>query len=97
MIAIAPHAKGCVLPVRAQPGARKNGLAGAHGGALKVLVTAPPQDGKANHAILELLREALDLKRSQLDLLKGATSRDKLILVRGLTPAELQTRVAAEL
>src|SRR5438128_11263285 len=93
MIAVTAHAEGCILPVRAQPGARKNGLAGEHAGALKVQVTAAPEDGKANKAILEVLREALDLKRSQLALLSGATSREKRILIRGLTKAELQARL----
>ena len=93
MIAVSMHEEGCVLPVRAQPGARKNGIAGEQAGALKVLVTAPPEDGKANKSILEVLRKALGLKRSQIDLLSGATSRDKRILIRGLTQAEMETRL----
>jgi uncharacterized protein (TIGR00251 family) len=94
MIAIADHAEGCVLPVRAQPGARKAGVVGEQGGALKVAVTAPPEDGRANKALLALLREALGLKRSQLELIGGATSRDKRFLVRGMTTAELAARLA---
>ena len=93
MIAITPHEEGCVLPVRAQPGARKNAIAGEQASALKVLVTAPPEDGKANKAILEVLREALGLRRSQLDLLSGATSRDKRVLIRGLAKAALEARL----
>ena len=53
MIAIAEHADGCILPVRAQPGARKAGILGEHAGALKVAVTAPPEDGRANRALTE--------------------------------------------
>ena len=95
MIAIAEHAEGYVLPVRAQPGARKAGILGEQAGALKVAVTAPPEDGRANQALVEALREALGLKRSQLALLSGATSRDKRFLVRGLAKPELEGRVAA--
>src|SRR6516164_7771420 len=95
MIAIADHAEGCVLPVRAQPGARKTGVLGEQAGALKVAVTAPPEDGRANKALLETLRDALGVKRSQIELLGGQTSRDKRFLIRGLTPAELQSRLTA--
>ena len=97
MIAITNHAEGCVLPVRAQPGARKAGVLGEQAGALKVAVTAPPEDGRANKALLEVLREALRLKRSQVELLSGATSRDKRFLIRGLSTVELSARVAAVL
>ena len=94
MIAITDHAEGCVLPVRAQPGARRAGVQGEQNGALKVAVTAPPEDGRANQALVEVLREALGLKRSQLELLSGQTSRDKRFLIRGLTRAELEQRLA---
>jgi uncharacterized protein (TIGR00251 family) len=95
MIAVTEHAEGLLLPVRAQPGARRKGVQGEQAGALKVAVTAPPQDGRANEALAEVLREALGLKRSQLELVGGATSRDKRFLVRGLARAELERRLAA--
>jgi uncharacterized protein (TIGR00251 family) len=93
-IRITDHAEGLVLPVRAQPGARRSGVQGEQAGALKVTVTAPPEDGRANRALVEVLREVLRLKRSQLELLSGATSRDKQFLVRGLPRAELEARLA---
>ena len=92
MITITEHAEGCILPVRAQPGARTAGILGEHAGALKMAVTAPPEDGRANKALAELLREVLNLKRSQVELLSGETSRDKRFLIRGLTKAELAAR-----
>jgi uncharacterized protein len=95
MIAIADHAEGCVLPIRAQPGARKAGVLGEQGGALKVAVTAPPEDGRANQALTETLRDLLNLKRSQVELLSGKTSRDKKFLIRSLTRAELAIRITA--
>jgi uncharacterized protein (TIGR00251 family) len=94
MIAITDDAEGCVLPVRAQPGARKAGVLGEQAGALKVAVTAPPEDGRANKALLEVLRKALGLKRSQVELLSGATSRDKRFLIRGVRGPELAARLA---
>lgn len=97
MITITDHADGCILPVRAQPGARRAGLQGEQGGALKIAVTAPPEDGRANQALVEALRAVLGVKRSQVELLSGPTSRDKRFLIRGLTRAELEERVAAML
>jgi uncharacterized protein (TIGR00251 family) len=93
MIAVTDHAEGCVLPVRAQPGARRAGIQGEQNGALKVAVTAPPEDGRANAALAELLRDKLGLKRSQVELIAGQTSRDKRFLIRGLSGAELLAKL----
>lgn len=93
-IAVTDHAEGCVVPVRAQPGARRAGVQGEQAGALKVSVMAPPEDGRANKALIEELRKALGVKRSQVELLGGQTSRDKRFLIRGLTRAELEARIA---
>lgn len=97
MIEIRPHAEGCLLAVRAQPGARRAGVMGEQGGALKVAVTAPPEDGRANQAITELLRDWLGLKRSQVELAAGATNRNKHFLIRGVTADGLQTLIAERL
>ena len=93
MIALTDHPDGCVLPVRAQPGARKATVLGEQRGALKVAVTAPPEDGRANKALAEILREVMHLKRSQVELLSGATSRDKRFLIRGVNPKDLSARL----
>jgi uncharacterized protein (TIGR00251 family) len=69
---------------------------GEQAGALKIAVTAPPEDGRANRALLEKLRKFLGLKRSQVELVGGATSRDKRFLIRGLTRAELQAKLPRE-
>jgi uncharacterized protein (TIGR00251 family) len=95
MIEVTEHAEGCVLRVRAQPGARRAGLLGEQNGALKAAVTAPPEDGRANQALLDLLRDALGLKRSQIELIAGQASRDKRFLVRGLGCEELRARLPA--
>lgn len=95
MIAVTDHAEGCVLPVRAQPGARRAGVQGEQAGALKIAVTAPPEDGRANRALIEELRKALGLKRSQVELIGGQTSRDKRFLIRGLARTEVEARLSA--
>ena len=66
-------------------------------GSLKVAVTAPPEDGRANQAITELLRDWLGLKRSQVELVSGETRRDKRFLIRGVRKEELRARMAAAL
>ena len=94
MIAVVENSEGCILSVRAQPGARKNAALGVHTGALKLAITAPPEDGRANLALVELLRDLLDLKRSQVELLSGQTSREKRFLLRGVTREELMAKLA---
>ena len=88
---------GIVLPVKAQPGARRNGITGEHAGALKVAVTQAPEKGKANDAIIDVLVEALGLKRNQIKLISGATSPQKKFLVTGLTRQELDARINSQL
>jgi uncharacterized protein len=87
VIDIVDCAEGCILPVRAQPGARRSGIVGEHNGAVKIAVAAPAEKGKANDAIQEILCDQLGLKRSQVQLLAGPASRDKRFLLRGITPA----------
>ena len=88
-ITVQPHPEGATLALRVQPKAKRNAIAGEQAGALKVNVTAPPEDGRANAAVLELLRDELDLGRAQVELLSGHTNRNKVILVRGVTPEQL--------
>jgi len=89
MIEVTSHPQGCILPVKAQPGARKNGIIGEHAGALKVAVTAPPEDGRANKALIETLARAIGIKRSHIELLAGPTRREKRFLIRGMQSSAL--------
>jgi uncharacterized protein YggU (UPF0235/DUF167 family) len=93
MIELSPHADGFILRVRAAPGARASGVGGERGGALKVSVTQSPERGKANRAIQEVLCEALRLRKSQIELIAGATSRDKQFLIRGIASEQLTERL----
>ena len=86
---------GCVLTVRAHPGARENAITGVHDGALEVSLKFPPADGRANEALLKLLAETIGVPRTDLQLLSGATSRTKFVLLEGVTVADLQTKLAA--
>jgi uncharacterized protein (TIGR00251 family) len=66
-----------LLHVRVQPKARANAVKGWHGAALRVSVTAAPEDGKANRAVIDLLAETFDVAPSSISLVRGAASRDK--------------------
>lgn len=86
---------GLILPVRAQPGAKRNCVVGEHDGALKVAVQAPPEDGKANDAITDLLRKSFGISKQQMELLSGHTSRDKKFLLTGITLEQLQAKITS--
>jgi uncharacterized protein (TIGR00251 family) len=92
-IQICDHAEGCVVRVRAHPGARHNAIVGEKDGALKVAVTAPPDKGRANDSIVLVLADSLGLKRSQVELIGGATSRAKKFLVRDVTAEVLRNKL----
>ena len=70
------------LPIHATPGARRTEAAGAHGQALRVRLAAPPADGKANAALIAWAAAALGVPRSQVELLHGASGRQKVLGVR---------------
>jgi uncharacterized protein (TIGR00251 family) len=82
-------ADGCTLSVRVHPGARKNGVTSVHADALKIALTAPPVDGKANEALIGFLADALRLPRARIALVSGLTSRAKMVRVTGKSAAEV--------
>ena len=85
---------GVRLTVRVAPKAARSRVLGLADGALKVAVAAPPEDGKANAALIETLAEALGVPRRDVVLAAGAASRRKLVDVAG-DPARLLARVEA--
>lgn len=95
MLEVAEHDGGVVLSVQAQPGARRNGVTGVHAGRLKVAVTQAPERGKANKALIEVLAEALGIKRSQISLFAGETDSRKKFLIAGIDAGTVEVRVAA--
>lgn len=82
-------AGGVRFGVRVQPRASRAGVAGLHGDALKVRVHAAPVDGAANEAVVEVLAEALDVPRSAVRIVSGASSRTKLVEVTGVTTGQV--------
>ena len=68
---------------------------GRHGAAWKVRVAAPPEDGRANEAVVALLAETLDVPRRNISLVSGHGGRDKLVELAGIAPDETERRLAA--
>jgi uncharacterized protein (TIGR00251 family) len=95
MVDIQQTSDGVIIPVRAQPGARKNAVTGVHAGQLKVSVTQAPEKGKANAALIEVLAEALEVPRSKISLVSGATASQKKFCVAGGDAALIRKRIEA--
>ena len=79
--------------MRVVPGARGPGVVGRHGTAWKIRVTAPPEDGRANQAVLGLLADTLRLPRRALSIVAGHGSRDKIVSCDGLSADEIESRL----
>ncbi len=79
--------------MKALPHSARAGVRGVDGGALKVAVTAPPEKGKANAAVLVELAKFLGVPRSSLELLSGDSSRNKRVLVKGISADDVRKRI----
>lgn len=90
-----PDGKATLIDVKVVPGASRSRLAGPHGGAIKVQVAAPPERGRANDALCDLLSEKLSVPRRAVTVVRGATSPLKTVRVEGLVPAEVERRLAS--
>ena len=84
---------GVTISVRIQPRASRDRVLGMRDGALRVSVTAPPHDGMANAALLELLAEKLGVAKSRLRIVRGHSSRDKVVAVDGLASEAVLARL----
>ena len=85
MIPIRDIAGGASFAVRVQPRAKRNAVAGTMGDALKLALTSPPVEGRANEACIEFLARLLGVPRSSIQIASGETSRNKVIRVLGLS------------
>lgn len=86
--------EGFVFEVRVQPRARREGVAGGHAGALKIALNAPPVDGAANEALVALLARELGLRKSEVEILSGESSRRKRIRVPRSARAKVESLLA---
>jgi len=93
LIPIRDTPQGATFAVRVQPRARKNAIVGEIGDALKLALTAPPVEGRANEACIEFLAEFLKVPRSSITIAAGETSRNKIIRIAGMSAEELRRRL----
>jgi uncharacterized protein (TIGR00251 family) len=93
MIPIHETAAGVSFAVKVHPRAKKNAITGEMGDALKLSLTAPPIEGRANQACIEFFANLLEVPRSSVTIASGQTSRLKVIRVAGLSAQELRQRL----
>ncbi len=94
MIPLQVSVGGVTFAVKLHPRAKKNTITGELGDALKVSLTTPPVDGRANEACIEFFAKLLNVPRSSVTIASGQTSRNKVIRVVGLSAEELRKRIA---
>jgi len=93
MIPVRETAQGATFAVKVQPRARKNAITGTVGEALKVSLTAPPVEGRANQAVIEFLADFFAIPRASITITSGATSRLKRVCISGMSSGAVQQRL----
>lgn len=94
MIPVHETAKGLTFAVKVHPRARTNAITGTVGDALKLALTAPPVDGKANQAVIEFFADLFQISRSSVTIASGEASRNKLVRITGLSKQAVEQRLA---
>ena len=93
MIPIRDTPSGATFQVKVHPRARKNAITGVVGEELKLAITAPPVEGRANEAVIAYLAEFLNVARSSVTIAAGESSRQKLIRVAGMQAAQVEEKL----
>ncbi|HSA94247.1 MAG TPA: DUF167 domain-containing protein [Terriglobales bacterium] len=94
MIPVHNAGDGARFAVKVQPRAKRNAIVGQLGDALKIALTAPPLEGRANQALVEFLAEILNVPRSSITIAAGQSSRRKVVAIAGLSAEEAGRRFA---
>jgi uncharacterized protein len=94
MVTIRDSSGGVTFAVKVHPRARKNAVTGVVGDALKLALTAPPVEGRANQAVIEFFADFFEIPRSSITIASGATSRTKVLRVAGLSKEAIEQRLA---
>ena len=82
------------ISLRVHPGAARSAVAGFTDGVLQVRVAAPPVKGQANREVIAVLSKSLDVSKGALTIIKGRTSRNKVIAIAGLSREEIMARLS---
>ena len=83
----------CTIKIRVQPKSSRNQVDGFQDGALRVRVTAAPTEGQANAAVIAIIAKTLGVSKSRLEIIRGYSSRDKVVSVDTLTEQEVQRKI----
>ena len=83
-------ADGCTVSVRVHPGARRSAVGGIHDGAVKISLTTPPVDGRANEALIAFVAELLGIPKGRVSLVAGMTGRTKVLRITGKNSDEVR-------
>jgi hypothetical protein len=94
-VAVRETGNGISFTVHVQPRASRCGLAGIRDGAVRVRLTSPPVDGAANEQCLDVLARALDVRRKDIAIIAGTTSRHKTIRIEGITAEQFRLTLAS--
>lgn len=97
MATVKDSTSGVTFAVKIQPRARKNAITGEVGEAIKVGLTAPPVEGRANEAVIRFFADLFEIPRSSVTIASGATSRTKVLRIAGLRREAVQDRLAKTL
>ena len=95
MIPIHDSPTGATFAIKVHPRAKQNAITGELGDALKVALTAPPLDGRADDACIVFFAKVLNVPRASVSIATGQSSRNKVIGVAGLSAEEVRTRLGA--
>ncbi|MCX5850275.1 MAG: DUF167 domain-containing protein [Deltaproteobacteria bacterium] len=93
MVFLRESKNGLTFNIQVIPHASRAEISDVQDGALKIKVTAPPVEGAANEACIKLLAKELGLKKSQMEILSGAKSRRKTILVKNINKSDLELKI----
>jgi len=93
VIPVQESGDGVTFAIKVHPRARKNSITGQLGDVLKVSLTSPPIDGRANQACIEFFAKLLKVPRSSVTIASGQSSRNKVVRVAGLTADEVRQRL----
>jgi uncharacterized protein len=94
MIPIRDSSAGAIFAVKVRPRAKRNAVTGTVGDALKLALSAPPLDGRANQACIEFFANLLDVPHSSVTIASGETSRRKVIRIAGMSTEKVRGRLS---
>jgi uncharacterized protein (TIGR00251 family) len=97
MVTVKETSTGATFSIKVHPRARKNAITGIVGDALKLALTAPPVEGKANAAVIEFFADLFEIPRSSVTIASGETSRNKVVRISGINRTAVEQRLSGAL